>query len=286
MAHTLFENKVIEAKAKDLLKTSLNFRTLMTIDTSLAESEGMIKTINVYTYSGKVEKLADGAKNTVRGSLAHTGVDYKVQRAQQVFDYTDSDFMKDSHVVDYSLQGANQLMANEMTDDFIKEVKKAKLTQEAATFGYEAIVDAISKLRVEDESQIFVVAPTDWKAELRKDEDYKVARMGEVVYTGQTATIAGIPVIFSNALTDEAYVMTKEAVKLFLKEDVEVEQDRDIEAKLNTVVLSAYYICAFVDETKACKIVKNAGETETDTPETGEPETDTPETGEPENGEA
>lgn len=228
----------------------------MTIDNSLAESEGMVKTINVYTYSGKVEKLADGEKNTVRGSISFVGKDYRVERAQQVFDYKDSDFLKDSNVVDYSLKGANELMVNEMTADFIKEAQKATLSAPCATFGYEAIVDGIAKLRVEDETSLFIVAPTDWKAELRNDDDYKVAKMGEVVYNGQTATVAGIPVIYSNALTDTAFVMNKEAIKLFVKKDVEVEQDRDIETKVNTVALTSYYICALVDDTKICKIVK------------------------------
>ena len=68
--NTVFPKKVIEAKAKDLLHTRINARSLMTVDTTLAENEGMTKTINVYTYSGKVEKLADGAKNTVRGSIS------------------------------------------------------------------------------------------------------------------------------------------------------------------------------------------------------------------------
>lgn len=258
MANTVFDNKVIEAKAKDLLATSLNFRSLMTIDNSLAESEGMVKTVNVYSYTGKVEKLADGEKNTVRGSVAYTGKDYRVQRAQQVFDYRDSDFLRESSVVDNSLKGANELMVNEMTTDFITEAQKATLTHETATFGYEAIVDAIAKLRVEDETSLFVIAPTDWKAELRKDEDYKVARMGEVVYNGQTATVAGIPVIFTNALTDEAFVMNKEAITLYIKKDVEVEQTRDIESKTNTVVLSSYYICALTNESKICKITKTA----------------------------
>lgn len=256
MANTVFDNKVIEAKAKDLLLTSLNFRSLMTIDNSLAESEGMVKTINVYTYTGKVEKLADGAKNTVRGSISYVGKDYRVQRAQQVFDYLDSDFLKDSNVVDYSLKGANELMVNEMTNDFITEAKKASLSHDASAFNYEAIVEAIAKLRVEDETSLFVVAPIEWKAELRLDEDYKVAKMGEVVYNGQTATVAGIPVIFSKALTDTAFVMNAEAIKLFVKKDVEVEQDRDIETKTNTVALTSYYICALVDDTKICKIVK------------------------------
>ena len=255
MANTIFENKVIEAKATDLLTTAINARSLMTVDNTLAESEGMTKTINVYTYTGKVEKLADGAKNTQRGSVAYTGVDYKVQRSQQVFDYTDSDYMKDNGIVDIALEGANALMANEMTADFYTECAKASLSHSVANISYEGIVDAIAKMNIEDESKLFVVIPTAWKADLRKDEDYKNARMGEVVYGGQVGTIAGIPVIATNALEDEAYVMTNEAVHLFMKEDVEVEQDRDVETKTNTVVLSAYYICALRNQNKICRIV-------------------------------
>ena len=256
MANTIFENKVIEAKATDLLTTSVNARSLMTVDNSLVETEGMTKTINVYTYTGKVEKLADGAKNSTRGVIAYTGKDYKVGRVQQVFDYTDSDFMKDNAIVDMSLEGANALMANQMTEDFYAEAAKATLTHSVAEFGYEGVVDAIAKLNIEDESKVIVVIPTAWKAEIRKDEDYKNARMGEVVYNGQVGTIAGLPVVATNALADEAYVLTPEAIKLFMKKDVEVEQARDVESKTNTVVLTTYYICALVNNNKICKIVK------------------------------
>lgn len=256
MANTVFENKVIESKVKELLTTSINARNLMTVDTTLAENEGTTKTINVYTYTGKVEKLADGAKNTVRGSIAYVGTDYKVQRAQQVFDYLDSDFMKDNDIVDMSINKANELMVNEMTKDFLTEANKATEAQEfSGAISYDAIVDAIGKVGLENESGLFVLLPNSWKADIRKDDDYKNARMGEVVYSGAVGTIAGLPVIFSNA-TDTGFVMTKDAIKLFVKKDVEVEQDRDIETKLNTVVLSAYYICALVDNNKICKLVK------------------------------
>lgn len=255
MANTVFENKVIESKATDLLTTSVNHRALMTVDNTLAESEGMTKTINVYTYTGKVEKLADGAKNSTRGAVSFVGTDYKVGRVQQVFDYTDSDYMKDNSVVDVALEGANALMANQMTADFYVEAGKASLSH-AGAIGYETIVDAIAKLNVEDESKLFVVIPTAWKADIRKDEDYKNARMGEVIYSGQVGTIAGIPVIATNALEDEGYVMTAEAIKLFMKKDVNVEQDRDVETKTNTVVLTTYYICALVNQNKICRITK------------------------------
>ena len=262
MANTVYENKVIEARAKDLLLTGVNSRNYMTSDTSLTESAGMTKTINVYTYTGEAQELEKGEKNTERGSISYVGTDYKVKRVQQVFDYFDDDFMSDNTIVDNMLKGANQVMINKMSADFLTEALKAPMEYEASTFGYEAIVDAIAKLNLEDESGIFVAIPNSWKADLRKDADYKAARMGEVVYSGQVGTICGIPVVANKGLdslpTPCAFVGTKEAVKLFMKKDVEVEQDRDKEAKSNTVILSTYYICALADATKICKITKTA----------------------------
>ena len=257
--NTVYANKVIESRAKDLLTTALNTRSLMTIDNSLTSNAGMTKTINVYTYSGEAEELAAGVGNTAskRGSITYTGTDYTVKMVQQAFDYLDEDFMKDNTIVDNMVKGANQVMVNKMTADFITECGKATLSQtftKGATISYDVIVDAISKLNLEDESGIYIVIPNAWKAALRKDADYKSARMGEVVYNGQVGTIAGIPVIATKALTNKAYVMTNEAIKLFMKKDVEVEQDRDADKRKNSVYLRTAYICALVDATKICAI--------------------------------
>ena len=261
MGNTVYANKVLEAKAKDLLTTSVNTRNLMSVDNSLAQNVGMTKTINVYTYTGEAEELAAGVGNTEskRGSIAYKGTDYTVKMVQQAFDYLDEDFMKDNTIVDNMLKGANQVMVNKMTSDFITEAKKATLGVTFATaIGYDVIVDAISALNVEDESGIFIVIPNAWKAALRKDVDYKSARMGEVIYNGQVGTICGIPVIATKALTTEAFVMTKEAIKLFMKKDVEVEQDRDADKRKNSVYLRTAYIVAMVDATKICKVSKSS----------------------------
>lgn len=255
MANTVYNNKVIEARLNDLLATSLNTRSLMTIDNSLTQSAGMIRTINRYDYTGVAEELAEGEDNTGVGSLNHTPYDYEVKRVQHTFEYTDDEFYRDNTVVDNGVKGANITMTNKMTADFFAECAKATKSHSAATIGYEAIVDAIAELKLENESKLFVVIPQSWLADIRKDEDYKSARYGEVVYNGMVATVAGIPVIASKAAT-EGYVMTKEAVNLIMKKDVEVEQSRDIGKKKNKVVLSTYYICALVDASQICKITK------------------------------
>ena len=252
--NTVYDNKIIEAKAKELLTTAINTRSLMTVDTSLTESAGMTKTINVYTYTGTAEELANGAGNSTRGSIGFVSNDYKVKRVQANFDYTDDDFMMDNTVVDNGVAGATAIVKNKMNADFFTECAKATLSVTGA-LSYDTIVDAISELNVEDESKIFVVIPNADKALLRKDADYIAARQGEVVYTGQVGTICGIPVIASKA-TDTAYVMTPEAVKLFMKQDVNAGTERDEDTTVNSVYIRAYYIAALVDATKICKIVK------------------------------
>lgn len=263
MANTVYSNKVIEAKAKDLLTTQVNARSMMTIDNSLAATAGMIKTINTYTYTGTAEEVAAGAGNTSRGSIAYVGKDYTVKMVQQAFDYLDEDFMKDNLIVDFGIKGATQVMTNKMTSDFYAalatkndstELVKGITFAKNGAISYDVIVDAISELNIEDESQIFIVIPNAWKADLRKDADYKAAHTGDVVYNGQVGVIAGIPVIATKALTDKAYVLTKEAVTLFLKKDVEVEQDRDADKRKNSIYLRDCYVCALTDATKACKI--------------------------------
>lgn len=252
MANTVYANKVIEAKAKDLLTTSVNTRNLMTVDTELAQEAGMTKTINVYTYTGEAQELAAGEGNTNRGSITYEGKDYTVKMVQQAFDYQDEDFMKDNTIVDNMLKGANQVMVNKMASDFYAEAAKATLTQTGA-ISYDTIVDAIAKLNVEDESGLFIIITPEQKAAIRKDVDYKAARMGEVVYNGQIGTVAGIPVIVSKA-AGNAYVMSKDAIKLFMKKDLEIEQERNADTRTNSVYLRTAYLVALVDATKICKI--------------------------------
>ena len=193
MANTVYSNKVIEAKAKDILSTKINARSMMTIDDSLVGAAGMIKTINTYTYTGTAEEVAAGAGNTSRGSIAYVGKDYTVKMVQQAFDYLDEDFMKDNLIVDMGIKGATQVMTNKMTADFYSalaeksggsELVKGVTFAKGGALNYDVIVDAISELNLEDESKIFIVIPNAWKADLRKDEDYKSARQGEVIYNG------------------------------------------------------------------------------------------------------
>ena len=51
MANTVYANKVLEAKAKNLLLTSVNARSLMSVDSELTQNAGMTKTVFAIIFS-------------------------------------------------------------------------------------------------------------------------------------------------------------------------------------------------------------------------------------------
>lgn len=265
MANTVYNNIVLENQAKDLLTTGVNTRSLMTIDTSLSENAGMKKTINTYVYSGTAESVAERAGNTTTGSVTFSPAEYTVALLQQKADYTDEDIMKDANVVDVLMKGAAQIMVNKLTSDFYSVLTTdtnigSTTYAKGGSIGYEAIVDAIADMNVEDENALFLIISPAMKAAIRKDADYKSAQVGEVIYNGMIGTVAGIPVIVTKALTGkkDAFLLTREAVRCFLKKDVEIEQDRDADKRINNIFLRTAYVVAVTDATKVRKITEAA----------------------------
>lgn len=260
MAMTGYENFIIENKMTDLVNTKLDVRSLMTVDNSLAESAGLKKVVNKYTYSGKVEKLAKGAKNTTKGSVTFVPTEYTVTRYQQTFEYNDMDIMKDPYVLDVATNGAATLMSNEIKTEYFTELGKITNSFEYTNFNYAAIVDALAELDKEVESDMFIIMGNDLRAAIRKDSDFIASKQGEILYTGQFGTICGVPVLFSKLVpAGTAYITKKDAIKFFVKKDGSVEQDRDIETKDNTVVYERHGVIALVDDTYSVKLTKKAG---------------------------
>ena len=256
---TGYENFVLENKMTDLVNTKLDARSLMTIDYSLIESAGLKKTINKYTYTGKVEKLAKGAKNTTKGSVTFTPSTYTVERYQQTYSYNDMDIMQDPYLIDVASNGASTLMANEIKEEYFAELAKISNSFEYDAFSYTTVVDGLAEIDKEVEDEMFVIMGNDLKAAVRKDTDFIASKQGEILYTGQFGTICGLPVIFSKLVpAGTAYITKKDAVKFFVKKEGGVEQDRDIETKDNTVVYERHGVMALVDDTYSIKLIKKA----------------------------
>ena len=124
MAINTIPNQVIEAKITDISNSFLDMRSLFNVDTSLATEAGLTKRVYKYTYSGTVEQLAKGAKNTAKGAVGLTYSDYEVKRYQQTYEYNDMDAMADPNIVNVLAEGAGKEMANEIRGEYFTELAK------------------------------------------------------------------------------------------------------------------------------------------------------------------
>ena len=259
MAIQTYDNFVLENKMTELLNTQANIHALFTIDESLATDAGLKKVINKYTYSGTVEKLTKGAKNTIKGSINRVTSEYEVERYQQTFVYNDMDIMKDPYILDSALDGISKTMANEIRTEYFAELAKISNSMEYTTFSYDTIVDALAEIGKEVEDDLFIVMGLDAKAQIRKDPDYKASRQGEILYTGQFGDICGVPVIVSKAVpAGEAYLASREATTCFVKKGSEVEQERDANTRQNKVYARKVMLIALTDANKVVKITASA----------------------------
>lgn len=256
-----YENFVLENKMTDITNTQLEARSLMTIDYSLSETAGMKKTVNKYTYTATVEKLAKGAKNgtAAKGKVTFEPSEYTVNRYQQTFVYNDMDVMKDPYMLDVATRGAGVTMANQIKSEYFEELDKISNPGTFPSTGltYDAIVDGLATIDQEVEEGMFVIMNNTQRAQIRKDKDFKSSKQGEILYTGQFGDISGVPVLFSKLVpADTVYITRQDAITFFVKKDGNVEQGRDVETKDNTVVYDRYGVIALVDDTKSVKLTK------------------------------
>ena len=254
MAHTVYENVVLSNKINDILTTQVNLNNYMTVDTSLTESAGMKKVINTYTSTGSVEQLSMGEGNTSEIEVAFTPAEYEVKTYQGKFAFYDEQEMTDPMVVDTGLQHSADNMVNTFVGLAIAEFEKGT-KHTAAAWSFDAVVDAIGKLNVENEAGMFLlISPAD-QAAMRKALKDELKYSEGFVRTGYIGSVCGVPVIVSKAVpANKGYLATNEAVTVFIKKDTETEYDRDADTRKNSYWVRKVGVVALTDATKACAI--------------------------------
>ena len=260
MAHTIYQNFVLENKLEDLLVTHIDMNQFATQDTSLVEEAGMTKKINQYTSTGDVEDLAMGVGNTDEIEVSFTQVPYTVGVTQGRFAYFDEQEMTDPMVVDAGLYGLATRMTNDLTNKIVAELDKATLTYDASATGltFDAIVDAIAKFPHEDaEDGLFILINRADLAGLRKNLKDELKYVEAFARTGYIGSVCGVPVYVSDAVpAKKAFLATKEAVTVFTKKGSETEQERDANIRKNTVYARKVMLVALTDAIKESSNVR------------------------------
>lgn len=255
MAHKVYENIILSNKINDILTTKVDLNQYMTIDNSMAESAGMKKVVNTYTSTGEVEALAMGQGNTSGIAVTFSSAEYDVLTYQGKFDFYDEQEMTDPLIVDTGLQHSADRMINKFTELAIAEFEKATLAETPTAWSFDAVVDAIAKMNLEDESGLFLlISPAD-KAKFRKALKDDLSYSEGFVRTGYIGSVAGVPVIVTKAVPEgKGYLATKDAVTVFIKKDTETEYDRDADKRQNFYWVRKFAVVALTDATKVVKI--------------------------------
>lgn len=260
MAHTLYENFYLANEVEDAYASHLDLARFVTVDNTLVGTAGMKKIINRYTASkGTTEKLAKGQGNSKSIEVSFVPHEYEIALAQNKFAYYDEDEMQDPMVVPVGMNMAGADMFNTVNGDIFAEFNKTTQKVDVTALDFEAFANASAELNLENLAGVekfAFVCPLD-VAEIRINMKDTLQYVKEFATQGYVGTIADINLYTKkDAVAGTVIMGTKEAVTLFNKKGVEIEQERDADTRLNEIYSRKYYVVALTDETKAVKIVK------------------------------
>lgn len=262
MANKVYDNFYLSNEIEDQFNSHLDLVQFCTVDNSLVGTAGMKRKVNVYKATDGTEKLTMGNGNTKSIEVTFSEQEYTILLAQNRFKYYDEQAMTDPMLVPVGTRHMGTDMFNTVNKDIYAELKKATLSVTPTTLDFAAIVDAVAKLNIEGDndpesisgSLFALVNPADI-ATLRKNLKDDLKYVEAFARTGYVGTVAGVNVYTKkDATAGEPIIASREAVTLFNKLGVEVEQERDPDTRENSIFSRKYYFAALTDATKAVKI--------------------------------
>lgn len=276
----LVNPEVMAAMVSAKLPKKIKFSPIAKIDRTLVGRPGDTITVPKYAYIGDAEDVAEGvAMGTTVLTASTTQV--KVKKAGKAIELTDESVL--SGYGDPVGEGTNQLtmaIAAKVDNDCLEALYTAPLTsdQSTAVIGYEGIVLANATFGDESDeamNKVMYIHP-DQEQTIRLDENFmdKNKYGLELVMNGAIGKIAGIeikkskkvqkddsgnwknPIVILSAAdpneASDADATAEEApaLTIYMKRDVEIEDDRDILAKTTVISADEHYGVALSNESK------------------------------------
>lgn len=262
MANTVYDNFYLSNEIEDQYKSHLDLQQFCTVDNSLTGTAGMTRKIHKYKATDGTEKLTKGQGNSKSIEVSFGEEEYTILLAQNRFQYFDEEAMMDPMVVTTGTRHAGTDLFNTVNADIFAEFNKATLSVSAASLDFGAFVDAVAKLNLENLEGVSIfgfVCAADM-AKLRKALKDDLKYVEAFARTGYVGTVGGVNLYTKkDAVEGTVIIGTKEAVTLFNKRGVEVEQERTGNIRQSTVYSRKYYLAALTDETKVVKITVAGG---------------------------
>lgn len=268
MANTVYPNFYLSNEVEDQYKSHLDLQQFCTVDNNLVGTPGMIRKINVYKATDGTEKLAIGAGNSKSIEVGYTPKEYTILLAQNRFKYYDEQAMTDPQLVPVGTRHMGTDLFNTVNADIYAEFVKATQVVLGTKFNFDIFADAQSVLALENLEDVTIfafVSPADI-ADIRKELKDTLQYVEAFAKNGYVGTVAGVNIYTKkDATSGSIYMGTKEAVTLFNKKGVEIEQERDANTRENRIFSRKYYLAALTNETKVVKLFKGTATAATET---------------------
>ena len=248
------------------------------VDTTLQGQAGNTITIPVFGYIGDARDVSEGM-GIGASELSTTDKQFTVKKIGQGVDITDEAILSGygDPVGEANRQLANAL-AQKVDQDAIDALYGASLQYNgiANKISYAGIVDAIDVFEEEYNTEKIIFVHPKQVSQLRKDADFtsadKYVNGNYVAVNGEIGKIANARVVVSKRVKEDdthaGYVNpivkinfdaeTEEAtpaLTIFLKRNVMVETDRDIDTQINRIRATENYVVALTDESKVVKAI-------------------------------
>lgn len=251
------------------LPQAIKFAPIARIDTKLEGVPGDTITIPKYEYIGDAEDMVEGEAMDI-SLLTTTTTQATIKQAGKGIEITDKSVL--CGYGDPVGEGTNQIklsIASKIDNDFYNAILEANVNSydgSSAVIGYDGVVNAVDLFEDEDadeESGCYMFVHPNQVTQLRLDEDFKDASKYPMntIMTGVVGMIAGCEVVKSKRikLNDEgtAYqnvIVKDNALALYLKRDVDVEDDRDITTKTTIITGDTHYVAVVENDSRAIKV--------------------------------
>ncbi len=253
------------------LPQAIKFSPLAKIDRTLQGRAGNTITVPKYAYIGDAEDVAEGVAmgTTVLTASTTTAA---VKKAGKAVELTDESALSGyGDPVGETTRQLKMSIASKIDADCVTALNGASLTHDgsAGQINYDGIVDAVGKFEEEDDRLKYLFIHPNQAATLRKDSNFmsKDKYPLDTVMTGAIGSIAGCTVIkskrvpndgtnYTNFIVKEPYGETEDAtaaLTIYMKRDVELENDRDILAKTTVISADEHYTAVLSNDSMVVK---------------------------------
>lgn len=279
MAQTKLSNLINPEVMANMISASLpkaiKFSPIAKIDDTLVARPGNTITVPKYAYIGDAEDVAEGVAmgTTV---LTATTTEATVKKAGKAVELTDEAVLSGyGDPVGEATKQLKMSIAAKIDNDCLEALSKTTLTHDgsAEIISYDGIVKAVDKFEEEDLSTKILFVHPKQITQLRLDPDFKDINKYplQTVMTGTIGEIAGCQVIpskkiklASGDLAYENYIVKTSsqeideeatpAITIYMKRNVELEDDRDILAKTTVISADEHYVASLSNESKVLKV--------------------------------